>query len=523
MKFIDATAFREYEASRIAASGDAGFEGRLVAHAGRHLAARLAMLLAEMGLQRSAGILFFVGKGNNGADALAAACELHNAGYRTAIRATAPVPAETSADGATPYAAYAAMARESGMPFEVLASPDEWDDFHPLDAGLNAVWVDALLGTGAKGAPRGAVAAAIRAINARPASVPVVAVDLPSGLDPATGEPAPGATVRADYTLCMAYAKSCLATAASRAWAGTVETAPMPELDGDGVPPASPGNLRLIEPGDLAPLFRPRPRAAHKGSFGKVLVVGGSPLYPGALVLAADAANRSGAGLVCASTSPAAVVAILARCPGVIARDDLYGDIQLAGHDAILCGPGLGRDAEARRVVATLIHETPAPLVLDADALTLLGGKLDVLLACPRPLVLTPHAAEAASLLGTTPSGILADRQAAAAEIARRANATVVLKGDATLVASPGEPHLWVNLNGNPGMATGGSGDILAGVLAGLIGQGMPTPDAARAAVWLHGAAGDIAARRHGELSLRASDLCDFLPAAFRSLHRPLA
>ena len=523
MKFVDATAFREYEASRIAASGDAGFEGRLVAHAGRHLAARLAMLLAEMGLQRSAGILFFVGKGNNGADALAAACELHNAGYRTAIRATAPVPAETSADGATPYAAYAAMARESGMPFEVLASPDEWDDFHPLDAGLNAVWVDALLGTGAKGAPRGAVAAAIRAINARPASVPVVAVALPSGLDPATGEPAPGATVRADYTLCMAYAKSCLATATSRAWAGTVETAPMPELDGDGVPPASPGNLRLIEPGDLAPLFRPRPRAAHKGSCGKVLVVGGSPLYPGALVLAADAANRSGAGLVCASTSPAAVVAILARCPGVIARDDLYGDIQLAGHDAILCGPGLGRDAEARRVLATLIHETPAPLVLDADALTLLGGKLDVLLACPRPLVLTPHAAEAASLLGTTPSGILADRQAAAAEIARRANATVVLKGDATLVASPGEPYLWVNLNGNPGMATGGSGDILAGVLAGLIGQGMPTPDAARAAVWLHGAAGDIAARRHGELSLRASDLCDFLPVAFRSLHRPLA
>lgn len=522
MKFVDTAAFREHESRLIAAAADSAFDGHLVAHAGRHLAARLASLLQEMGVPPSAGILFFAGKGNNGADALAAACVLHDAGYRVAVRSTAPVPAEDSAASSTPFGAYSAIARDSGIPLAVFDTPDDWDSFSPLDCGLCAVWVDALLGTGSRGVPRETVAAAIRVINARPASIPVLSVDLPSGLDPATGEPSPGATVRADLTLCMAYPKSCFAAPASRAWAGSVEVAPMPELEGDATPPPVPGHLRLVTPADIAPLFRPRPRVAHKGTCGRVLLVGGSPLYPGALVLATDAATRSGAGLVRASTSSAAVVAILARCPEAIARDDLYGDIPLPGHDAILCGPGLGRDAEARRVVATLLHETPAPLVLDADALTLLGGKLDVLLSCPRPLLLTPHAAEAASLLGCTPAEIMDDRPAAAAEIARRANATVVLKGDGTLVASPGDP-LWINLNGNPGMATGGSGDILAGLLVGLLGQGIPAPDAARAAVWLHGAAGDIAARRYGHLPLRAGDICDALPAAFRSLHRPLA
>ena len=527
MKFIDSAIFRDHESRLIAANPDPAFEHALVSRAGRHLAARLASLLREMALPPSAGILFFAGKGNNGADALAAACFLHSAGYRAEVRTTA-APLPPPSDGAAPDTPHAALLRavlDRGIPCFFHDTPESWAALRPSDDALCAVWVDALLGTGAAGAPRGTVAAAIAVLNARPASVPVVAVDIPSGLDPATGEPAPGATVRADLTLCMACPKSCLAAPASREWAGSVEVAPMPELDGGAdALPSSPDGLRLIAPADLVPLFPPRRRDAHKGDYGRALLVGGSPLYPGALVLAADAATRSGAGLVRASTSPAAVVAILARCPAAIARDDLYGELPLAERPAaILCGPGLGRDAEARRIVATLLHETPCPLVLDADALTLLAGKTEVLRACPRPLLLTPHAAEAASLLQCTPDDIRSDRPAAAAEIARRADATVILKGDGTLVATPGDPTLWINLNGNPGMATGGSGDILAGLLVGLLAQGIPPADAARAATWLHGAAGDIAARRLGDLPLRAGDVADAVPAAYRSLHRPSA
>lgn len=526
MKFIDSAVFRDHESRFLEGAPGPAAECGLVAHAGRLLAIRLASLLREMGLPPSAGVEFFAGKGNNGADALAAACLLHDAGYRTAVHSTVPFP--PPAPGGEPASepprdALFRAVREKGIPCSVRETPEAWASFRPSDGALGAVWVDALLGTGAAGAPRGAVAAAIRVLNDRPAAIPVLAVDIPSGLDPATGAPSPDATVRADLTLCMACPKSCLAAPASRDFAGTVEVAPMPELADPGLP-ASPAGLDLVGPSDLLPLFPPLPRDSHKGTRGRVLLVGGCPLYPGALVLAADAATRSGAGLVRACTSPAAVAAILARCPEAIARDDLYGDLPLSERpSAILCGPGLGRDAEARRIVATLLHETPAPLVLDADALSMLGSKTDALGACTRPLLLTPHAAEAASLLGCTPAGIQRDRPAAAAELARRANATVILKGDGTLIATPGGATLWINLCGNPGMATAGSGDILAGLLAGLLAQGLPAHGAARAAVWLHGTAGDIAARRLGERPIRASDIADALPAAFRSLHRPTA
>lgn len=525
MKFIDSAVFRDHESRLLSESADPAFGQALVAHAGCHLAGRLVALLREMRLPPNAGVLFFAGKGNNGADALAAACLLHDAGYRTIVHTTAPFPNPPSPGAPTPETPHTILfraARAKGIPCFVHETPESWSALRPSDGALCAVWVDALLGTGAAGAPRGSVATAIRFINARPASIPVLAVDIPSGLDPATGLPSP-ATVRADLTLCMACPKTCLATPESRDFAGTVEVAPMPELVNQDLS-ASPANLRLVTPDDLFPVFPPRPRDSHKGTYGRVLLVGGSPLYPGALVLATEAATRSGAGLVRACTSPAAVAAILARCPEAIARDDLYGELPLSERpSAILCGSGLGRDAEARRIVATLLHATPCPLVLDADALSMLGSKTDALCACSQPLLLTPHAAEAASLLGCTPSDIQRDRAAAAAELARRANATVLLKGDGTLIATPESGPLWINLAGNPGMATGGSGDILAGLLAGLLAQGLPPLDAARASTWLHGTAGDIAARRLGDRPLRASDIASALPAAFRSLHRPSA
>ena len=517
MNFLQASALRAHEARLVAASPDpAACELTLVRTAGQHLALRLAALLREMRLPPSAGILFFAGKGNNGADALSAASFLHDSAHRVAVLTTAPFPAE-GAPATTPSEILLAAVRDRGIPCFSLPDAVSWSAVSTLDCADCAVWVDALLGTGASGTPREPVASAIRLLDARPPSIPLVSVDIPSGLDPESGAPSP-CTARADLTLCMAAPKACLASPASRDAAGTVEVAPLSELAVETLPPA-PATPDLIVPHELAPLFPPRQRATHKGTYGRALLIGGAPLYPGAIVLAVEAALRSGAGLVRASTSPAAVSAILARCPDAIARPDLFDPLDFSAHSAILCGPGLGRNAEARRLVSALLRETPAPLVLDADALTLLEGQTDALLSCPAPLLLTPHAAEAASLLRCPVDDVLADRPAAAAELSLRSGATVVLKGDSTLVASPASP-LSVNLNGNPGMAVGGSGDVLAGLLVGLLAQGLPPRDAARAAVWLHGAAGDIAARRLGP-ALRASDLPPLLPAALLSLHRP--
>jgi ADP-dependent NAD(P)H-hydrate dehydratase / NAD(P)H-hydrate epimerase len=183
--------------------------------------------------------------------------------------------------------------------------------------------------------------------------------------------------------------------------------------------------------------------------------------------------------------------------------------------DSILAGPGLGRDPEARRLVARLLHEATCPVILDADAIAVLEGHPEAIRQCPSPVVLTPHPGELARLLGTSAAAIQQDRLAAAREAADRTGAIVVLKGSGTLVAKTGRP-VWINLNGNPGMACGGSGDVLGGLLAGLLAQRIDPFQAACAAAWLHGAAGDVAALRKTRSAMNATDIANALPDAFR-------
>lgn len=281
-------------------------------------------------------------------------------------------------------------------------------------------------------------------------------------------------------------------------------------------------------PGALPPRIPRRAPASHKGDYGHVLIIGASPGMTGAACLAADAALRSGAGLVTvaigerswpivATKLTEAMTRPLPEAEDGAPRDDAVAAL-LAGptrFDVLLLGPGIGRGIGAGRVVHCVVREARIPLVADADALWSLAEDPDLLAALPRDAILTPHPGEFARLLGISTAQVQADRQALASEFARRHAAIIVLKGRGTVVAD--SARAWVNPTGNPGMATGGSGDVLAGIIASLRGQGWDAYEAARLGVYLHGLAGDLAARDLGEAALIASDLIRYLPAAMRA------
>jgi NAD(P)H-hydrate epimerase len=276
------------------------------------------------------------------------------------------------------------------------------------------------------------------------------------------------------------------------------------------------------------PALASRPEDSHKGMFGHVLVVGGSRGMAGAPSLAGASALRSGAGLVRVA-APAEVQPTVAGFEPSYMTWPLAGDAdggladaanrpaleRLAGAATVLAvGPGLGGGAEAGSLVRWILAASDRPVVLDADGLNAVVDRLDLLRARRAPLVITPHPGEAARLLGTTTAAIGADREAAALDLAGRTGVVVVLKGSASIVTDG--RALYVNPTGNPGMATGGSGDVLTGVIAALLGQGLSPFAAAQLGTYVHGLAGDLARDDHGVVGLIAGDLVDALPDAFR-------
>ncbi len=359
--------------------------------------------------------------------------------------------------------------------------------------------VDGLLGTGLDRPVEGVWAEAIHAVNAHPA--PVVALDIPSGLHADTGQIL-GAAVAADLTISFIALKQGMFTGDGPACCGTVV------FEGLEVPAAVYGwqvlGARRIDWERFADLLPPRPRTAHKGRFGHVLVIGGDLGMAGAARLAGEAALRSGAGLVSVATRPEHAASIAGGRPELMARgvataSDL--DLLLERATVVAVGPGLGRAAWGRALLEHALG-SGLPLVVDADALNLLaeraGHRAD--------WVLTPHPGEAARLLGTTATEVHADRLAAAAALHERFGGVVVLKGAGTVVQSAGARPPAICSAGNPGMASGGVGDVLTGVIAALLAQGLGPDDAAEMGVSLHAAAGDLAAG-NGERGLIASDL----------------
>lgn len=280
--------------------------------------------------------------------------------------------------------------------------------------------------------------------------------------------------------------------------------------------------------------LKPRPRTAHKGDFGHVLVAGGSAGFGGAPALAALAALRTGSGLVSAALPASLVCGPISRLAPEAMAHPIEED---AGHmcengfltwlyarkrfDAIAIGPGLGQTADTAAIVLALLKMSDMPLVLDADALNIVAAAPERLAlvgsGASAPRILTPHHAEAARLLGISSKEIVADRIGAARRIADESGAITVLKGFGTLVAEPGRERPAICLAGNPGMATGGSGDVLTGMIVSLLGQGLAPASAARIGVLLHAMAGDSAAAKFGERSMMARDIIDCIPDAFRS------
>jgi hydroxyethylthiazole kinase-like uncharacterized protein yjeF len=454
-------------------------EGELMERAG---AAAFALLRRRWPEARHVAVL--CGPGNNGGDGYVVARLARAAGLEVEVLASA-LPREAS-DAARAHARWRAEGGEAT------------DGDAPALLERADVAVDALLGIGLARAPDGAPAALIRALGA--ARTPVLSLDLPSGLDGDTGD-APGAAVRADATLTFVVDKPGLHTGRGRALCGSVE------VDLLGIPAA----LRAAHQAAayrlgaeaLARWLPRRPRDAHKGRHGHVLAVGGDTGFGGAIRLCAEAALRSGAGLVSVATRAVHVAPLLAARPEAMVRgveDAAEWDALLARAGVLAIGPGLGREAWGRWLFAAAIA-SGLPLVLDADALNLLAE-------APRPLpqaVLTPHPGEAARLLDCSVAQVEADRWSAARRLAERYDAAVVLKGAGSIAAAPGATPCVIDA-GNPGLASGGTGDVLTGVIAALRAQGLEAFDAARCGALLHALAGDAAAR-DGERGMLASDL----------------
>jgi NAD(P)H-hydrate epimerase len=392
-------------------------------------------------------------------------------------------------------------------------------------AGQPDLVVDALFGTGLTRPLEGSFASLVEALNA--VSSPCVAVDLPSGLNGSSHQ-VMGPGVQADLTVTFAAPKIAHILLPAAASVGEVVVADL-GIPADLIAQAA-GDLYLSTDEDFAGCLAPRSRTGHKGDYGHAVVLGGSLGKAGAVILAARAAVRSGAGLVTAAV-PAPLtptvdlgsvesmtLSLPSLEPGRLATAAAEEVAAFLGDKAaVAIGPGLGIDEETVAAVRKVVVASEIPVVLDADGLNAFADAVELLAECPGPLVLTPHPGELARLLGSSVAEIQADRLANARAAARVTGAIVVLKGAQTLVAEP-SGRVVVNATGNPGMASGGTGDVLTGLLVGLLAQGVAPATAARIGVWTHGLAGDRVRQRQGELGLSAGDVVDELPLVLREL-----
>lgn len=463
----------------------------------------------------------FSGRGNNGGDGLVVARHLMNAGARVNVFLLAP-PDRIAGDARTNLSIYE---RQGGRVYPVLESRDIMKAEVSL---LRAeVVVDAIFGTGFKGAASGTVAEVIKLIN--DSRSPVVAVDIPSGLEADSGR-VEGECIRAHTTVTFGLPKLGLFLEPGASYAGEVIVADI-SLPSKLIAELPWKRCLLTEDfckGKLAA----RPADSHKGDYGHVLVVGGSRGMTGALFMACEAALRSGAGLVTAGVGSSLNPIMEAKTTEVMTLPlpeteegspsrESWGilDGLLSRFNVLALGPGMGRHMSTQSLVAEVIERTGIPVVVDADGINALAGRTTILARNPGRVVLTPHPGEMARLTGRTVAEVQSDRLSVAEEYAREWQAFVVLKGWRTIVACP-DGRTYVNTTGNPGMSTGGSGDVLTGLIAGFIAQGLEIGEACALGVYLHGAAGDEAAKWKSERCLVAGDLLTYLPEVLRRLEQ---
>jgi len=472
-------------------------------------------------------VIVLAGGGNNGGDGIAAARNLQNWGWHVRVLLMQPKN-KLSPDCLSQYH----MAKQSGVAIEFRKGLTE-KDLH------GSVVIDALLGTGINKDVTSPVSDAIRFLNA--AEVTVIAVDVPSGISSDNGR-IMGEAVQADYTVTFGLPKigHILYPGAQHAGQLFIEDIGFPKelLSAESL------TCETIEKGAASLLVPERPGYSHKGDYGHVLVIAGSRGKTGAALMTARACLRSGAGLVTIGVPKTLVDVMQSRVTEEMVLplpDTGNGTFSAKAYheirdfldtraDVLAMGPGITADKETTGLVVKILETVTVPMVLDADAINVLAGRKDLLKKVKAPVVLTPHAGEMARLLTaaagkavsakdskTLRTEIDNNRVNISRSVSMETGAYFVLKGAPTIVADP-EGRIFFNTTGNPGMATAGSGDVLTGMLSGLLGQGMHPLDACRLAVFLHGLAGDTAAEIRGFHSLIASDIIKSIPAAFLSL-----
>jgi len=454
------------------------------------------------------------GTGNNGGDGLVVARTLRNEGWN--VKAFLLGKEEK---GSPDFKTQLTAAKKFGVP--VVKSPLEGKDLHA------AIIVDAIFGTGLGKEITGPLAQTIELVNRKTSDEPVIAVDIPSGISSDTGK-VMGKAIRADYTVTFGLAKPGHFLHPGAAHTGGLTVADI------GFPARLLAHedlkLELIEKEDVARLIPERPVYSHKGTYGHVLLVAGSRGKTGAALLAARAALKVGAGLITMGVPEELLDLYQSRVTdemtlplpsegGIAKRDALDKILEFVqkSADVLAMGPGMGISTGTKELVIDIIRVSAAPLVLDADALTLLGNP-EVLKGAKAPIVLTPHPGEMGRLLELTVGEVECDRIGSALYLARETGAYVVLKGVPTIIAEP-EGRAFINPTGTPAMAKAGVGDVLTGMIAGFMAQGVSPLDASIMAVYIHGLAGELAAARFGVHSVLASDLHAFIPKALKSLY----
>jgi ADP-dependent NAD(P)H-hydrate dehydratase / NAD(P)H-hydrate epimerase len=456
------------------------------------------------------------GRGNNGGDGLALARRLRIRGVPVRVALLAP---------------FASFKGEAKLNLSILRRTDveivpnasstaiaeiiDWSD----------IVVDAMLGVGLSSPLRGNFALAAELMNM--AGRPVVAVDIPTGINADTGA-VMGTAVRADLTVTMALPKRGLVLHPGASFSGEVRVADI------GIPPEviekEKIRVTMLDRGLAGGQMSERDRDAHKGDYGHLLVIAGSLGKAGAAIMAARGALRSGAGLVSVAT-PLGLVPLIqqqvfeAMC--IPAGESIDGTLGIGSEDELLkasgrmsacaIGPGLTTHYETAQVVKNLIQRIAVPMVIDADGVNALAGNPGILFKAKAPVVLTPHPGEMARLLGVSVEDVQSDRINIAQAFAGEYGVTLVLKGAGTVIATS-QGEVFINSTGNPGMATGGTGDVLTGMVGSLLAQGYGPTQAACLAVYLHGLAGDLAAGDKGEAGMIAGDLIEKIPDAIKQI-----
>jgi NAD(P)H-hydrate epimerase len=512
MKFVTSETMRAIDSECIDNLGIPGL--KLMENAG---VGTVRFIERELGSQKDKIVTVVCGKGNNGGDGFVIARELRRLGASVSVFLAGHC-GDVSGDARTN------LDRLGAESIVELADGRSVAGFVEVMTKSDFI-VDAVFGTGFNGVPRGLSGTVIGQMNS--CGRPVLAVDVPSGLNATTGI-AEGECVEAAWTCTMGLSKRGFYIDHGRACVGKLHVVdigiPKQAIETVGV------RDNILTMRDAAELLPGRPFDGHKGTFGSVVVVAGSVGYTGAAALASLAALRTGAGLVYLGvpsslndimemklteviTKPLAETAARSLSPESVS--DIRG--LLENTDALALGPGVSRDQETQSLVRSIVAEVSVPCVIDADGLNALTPDDVGQRTGDAPVVLTPHPGEMARLAGCAVAEVLADREGVTRDVAAKARATVVLKGAGSVVVAP-SGELYMNSTGNSGLASGGTGDVLTGIIAALLGQGVEVTEAAALGVYVHGLAGDLAAEALGEAGMIAVDVLDHIPYALMEL-----